>query len=150
VNTSGEPASTSKLSLKLINILLFKNPERTVLGVLLGFCFSFCARLFSPALKKIEYINIDNAPDWGWVALGLILINLPKVCSNICSKPKINEYIDEISELIEAGNFSESEKRLIYRNLVSQCVKNVTLKNDFTQEFNSVQNSIKKKKDIVS
>jgi hypothetical protein len=128
--------------LPLINILLLKNPERTVLGVLLGVVISFLSRLFSPLLETIKIMDIGKAPSWGWIPLGIVIINLSNIFTSTLTKPRINEEIDNISKLIEDGSFSASEKRQVYRSLINACLKNVTLKKDFTDELNKMQKDL--------
>lgn len=123
----------SRLVLSSVDILLLKNPERTILGTFLGLVFAFLSRLFKPALKQIEFIDVSAAPIWGWIPLGIIVVHLPMVLWGIFHKPAVNDEIDEIIQLIEKGRFSKIEKRQIYRNLVNQCVSNMTLKKDFSE-----------------
>lgn len=135
---------SNRLLLRAINILLLNNPERTVLGVLLGIVFSFLFKLFAPTLKTIKSIDVIGAPEVGWVALGIILLNLPTVLAKIVRPPKINEQVDALTRLIEQGNFSDAEKRRMYRDLVCKVLANVTLKGNFSSDF------IKVKKDFMS
>lgn len=136
----------NRIWLKLVNVLLLKNPERTVLGVLLGVVFSFFSKIFTPLLEKIQYIDISKAPTWGWIPLGIVFMNLPVIVSLIRKKPRINEKVDEVTKIIEEGNFSEVERRRMYRNLVSECVKNVSLHKNFAEEFDRIQNDLLKEK----
>jgi hypothetical protein len=131
--------NVSRLVLSFIDILLLKNPERTILGTFLGLVFAFLVRLFGPAIKRIEFIDPSAAPIWGWIPLGIILIHLPMVIWDIFHRPEINDEIDGIIKFIEKGQFSEIEKRLIYRNLVNQCVKNMTLRKDFSDTMARLQ-----------
>ncbi len=130
--------------LKAINILLLKNPERTVLGILLGVVYSFFANIFNPLLSKIQYIDMSKAPSGGWIPLGIICVNLPIIISHLFRKPIINEKVDEITKLIEAGCFTEIERRTMYRNLVSECIKNANLNKNFSEEFQLIQQKISK------
>lgn len=122
----------TRLVLSSVDILLLKNPERTILGTFLGLVFAFLSRLFRPAIKQIEFIDLSAAPIWGWIPLGIILIHLPMVFWGIFHRPAVNDEIDEILKLIEKGQFSKIEKRQIYRNLVNHCVSNMALKKDFS------------------
>jgi len=134
--------------LKFINILFLKNPERTVLGLLLGVVFSFLSKLFSPFLKTFNTIDINEAPDLGWVALGIVIINLPVIFANMVSRPKINEEIDSVTKLIEQGNFSDIEKRKLYRDLVCKVLAKVTLKDSFSKDFEKIQKKLLPEKSV--
>lgn len=133
----------SRLILRLIDVLLLRNPERTVMGVLLGIVFAFLTTLFHPVLIKVELFDITSAPKWGWIPLGILVVHLPMVVWNIVHKPTMNDEVDEIIRLIEKGNFTDSEKRQMYRNLIQQCISSVDLKRNFTETMQSVQQSLR-------
>jgi hypothetical protein len=137
-------AKSNGVMLKVVNILLLKNPERTVLGVLVGIVFSFLSKLFSPAMREIKSVDLTVAPEIGWLAIGIVLLNLPTIFSNMIRPPKINEQIDSLTKLIEQGNFSDAEKRKMYRDLVGKVLANVTMKGTFSTDF------VKVKKEFLS
>ncbi len=131
-----------RLVMRIIDVLLLKNPERTVLGVAIGSVLAFCSKLFTPVLKTIEFIDIEKAPIWGWIPIGIIITYFPIILWKFIHKPKVNDDIDELLRLIEQGNFSEAEKRLIYRNLIRQCIANVTLKKGFSTEVENLSKDL--------
>lgn len=117
----------SRQILRCIDILMLKNPERTVLGLLLGVVLSFLSKLFEPILIKVEYINIANIQYWEWIPFGIVIVHLPYILWSIIRKPFVNDEVDDIIRFIEKSNFSEKEKRIVYRNLVNKCIENITL-----------------------
>ena len=132
----------SRIIIKVIDVLLLKNPERTVLGVAFGAILAFCSKLFFPALKKIDIIDIERAPIWGWIPIGIIITYFPLILWKIINKPRVNDEIDELIRLIEHGNFTETEKRLLYRNLINQCISNVTLKKSFSSQISQLSKEL--------
>jgi hypothetical protein len=117
----------SRHLLRCVDILLMKNPERTVLGVLLGITLSFLSKLFEPSLVKIDSISLAKVHVWEFISLGILAIHFPYVISKIIRKPRINDDVDEVISLIEKSNFSEKEKRQMYRNLVNKCISSLSL-----------------------
>ena len=124
---SGDKDKSYNVALKAVSVLLLKNPERTVLGGVLGLALSFLFKLFSPALKSVSMINIQEASDYGWMAIGIILLYLPIIYDKLTKRPKINDEIDQVICLIEESNFSEPEKRNMYRELVNNILSTVSL-----------------------
>ncbi len=105
-------------------ILLIKYPTRTGLGVVLGYFFAFLIRIFEPTLKKIEFINLHEAPFWGWIVFGLLVMHIPTIYHSF-TRPSVGDSsIDKVLELIDTGNFSETEKRKHRRDLIASVSKN--------------------------
>lgn len=117
----------SRRLLRYIDILMLKNPERTVLGVLLGVVVSFLFKLFEPYLSKIDILNLAKLQLWEFISFGVIIVHIPYLLWSIIRKPLINDEVDDVIRLIESGNFSEKEKRQMYRNLVNKCVNSLSL-----------------------
>lgn len=132
----------SRIIIKVIDVLLLQNPERTVLGVAVGSIFAFFSRLFYPVLKKVDIIDIENTPLWGWIPIGIVVINIPLILWKIITKPRVNDGIDEVLRLIEQGNFTEIEKRSIYRKLINQCILNVTLNQNLSKQVNQLSKEL--------
>lgn len=130
----------SRIILKAINVLLIKYPERTGYGILLGSVFYFFTRLFSPLLKDKSLIDIDAAPFWGWIPLGIILTHLPFVIWSFFHRSKIDDNIDSIISVIEKSNTTEVEKRQLFRKLINKCVSNVILKENILSDFQKTEN----------
>ena len=132
----------SEIILKTIDILIMKNPERTGYGVLLGVVLLFFSKLFSPYLKQIEIIDIEMAPIWGWIPLGVIMTHFPSVIWSLFHKSKIDDNIDSIIKAIEKGNLSEIEKRHLYRKVITKCMEDVVLKSNISKQHESIKNSL--------
>lgn len=130
----------SRIILKAINILLIKYPERTGYGILLGSVLYFFTRLFSPLLKNKSFIDIEAAPFWGWIPLGIILTHFPFVIWSFFHKSKIDDNIDSIISVIEKSNTTEIEKRQLFRKLINKCVSNVILKENILSDFQKTEN----------
>lgn len=117
----------SRKVLYYVDVLMLKNPERTVLGFLLGLVLSFLSQLLKPALLKIEAISLTNIQPWEYIPVGVIIVHLPYILWSMFRKPFFNDEVDEVIRLVEHSNFSDKEKRNIYRNLVNKCTENLFL-----------------------
>ena len=138
-NVNKAEDKVTRVILQCVDILLLRNTERTVLGILLGITLGFLAHLFSPAFKASDIIDVSQAPLWGWVPFGIIIVHMPMILWDIFHKPNVNDDIDTIIRLIEEGNFAESEKRQIYRNLVTRCVSQLSTTGNFTDTKNKLE-----------
>lgn len=132
------------LVLKAVNVLLLKNPERTVLGGVLGLALSFLFKLFSPVLSSVTIIDTQGLSDCGWMALGVAILNLPIIFNKVSNRPKINDEVDSVISIIEQGNFSEPEKRRMYRELVTNLLSTVSLKTSLRKQQIKLQDEFEK------
>lgn len=112
--------------LRYINILMVNNPERTVLGLLLGIMFAFLTKLFEPYLNTIKFINVNNISLIGWLPFGIVLVHLPQTLWSIFTRPIIKDEIDDLIRLVEKSNLSDKEKRIAYRNIVNKCIDSIS------------------------
>lgn len=136
--------SISKLIMTAIDILMIKNPERTGYGILLGSVLMFLSKLFSPLFKQVSYMDIDATPFWGWITFGICITHLPFILWSIFHKSIVDDQIDSAIKIIEKGNFSENEKRQLFRKLVNKCVENVVLKKNTLDVFEETTKIIEK------
>ncbi|MFH2126788.1 MAG: hypothetical protein ABIK12_09740 [Pseudomonadota bacterium] len=117
----------NSMILSCIDFLLLRNPEKTILGIMLGLVCFFLTVIFKPVIINFHWLNLKDAPGWGWIPLGITAVNLPSILCSLFKKPLYSEEVDEISRVIDKGDFSEAERRQIYRRLVGECIKNITL-----------------------
>lgn len=127
----------SRHLLRYIDILMLRNPERTVLGILLGVVLSFLFKLFEPFLEKMDFLSLAKVQLWEYVSFGVLVIHLPYVLWSIIRKPSINDEVDEVIRLIERSNFIEKEKRQMYRNLVNKCINNLSMEKKRQLKFDA-------------
>ncbi len=118
---------------KAMDILFIKQPVRTSLGVIFGIFLDFLVNLFFPYFEKISIISIQRIRLWHLVATGITFLHLPSFFQYIYRKPIGTEKIDEVIQLIEAGNFSEIEKRQKYRQLIEKVLEKALDDEQFRQ-----------------
>lgn len=101
-----------------IEILLTKHQGRTSLGGILGSAIAFSVDLLSPVLHEITIVDFEKMPFYGWIPIGILIMHIPTIFSYLSTKPSGSESVDEAISLINKGNFSEQEKRKLYRDLI--------------------------------
>lgn len=127
---------------RALDVLFAKYPARTGLGVVLGGTFAFLARLFEPGLRSVAVLDVANAPLWGWLAVGILVLHAPTIRALFKQRPIGNDAIDQALDLIDRGNFTQSEKRQQYRNLIAQASTNIALSSATQREVSSVEQSL--------
>lgn len=137
----------SKLISQGLDILFAKYPTRTGLGVVLGSFLSFLTELFEPILKKIEMVDFNAAPWWGWLALGLIIMHFPTILSIFKQNSIGNDAVDQALELIERGDFSKIERRQHYRNLIEKVSSSLALSHSTNQEVKKIEKGLQRNTD---
>lgn len=107
---------------RALDIVLSKYPARTGLGVVTGLLLHLLAELFSPALKAVPFLDISSLGWWQWLAPGLLIMHAPTILSILKQRSIGNDEVDQVLQLIERGNFSESERRQQYRMLINRVI----------------------------
>lgn len=135
---------------RALDILLAKYPARTGLGVVLGLFISFILDLFKPALQKLEWIDYSAAPWWGGLTLGILAMHAPTIISLFRAKSIGNEEVDKVLALIEAGNFSEEERRTRFREIVVTFANQLSINQSTSNTIKELDIISKQKKDRKS
>jgi len=112
--------------LRTVDILLLKNPERTALGVMLGFSMDGLLRLFEPTLAY-HHITLGHAGWWCFLSLGIVVVHLPFILWSVRHRPRLTDEIEGLIGLIEATNIGDLEKRQAYRLVVNKCIDQFSL-----------------------
>ncbi len=124
---------------RALDVVFVKYPARTGLGVVLGGTFAFLARLFEPSLRSIDFADFSNAPTWGWLMLGVLIMHTPTIRALFKQQPIGNDVIDQALDLIERGNCNQAEKRQQYRNLIAQVSATLALNITAQREVSDVE-----------
>jgi len=125
-----------------LDILLLKHPTRTSIGIVLGFALSFLTQLFGPILNNLWYVDMKNAPTFGWLSIGIIIAYFPLLQWNMFNKTSVNEEVNELILLIDKGNFSTIEKKQQYRLLVSKMSEHIFLNNETQRNMKKIKDKI--------
>ena len=105
-----------------VDMLLLKDPVRTSLGLVLGGTLSFLRILLEPALRDIPFANFVDAPPWGWLALGTLIMHVPTVL-HLWKRPSVGSHaMDMFFASIDRAGFSAAERRQLYRRLIERIV----------------------------
>ena len=116
----------SAIALRALDVLLLRNPERTALGVMLGFTCHGALNLLGPALA-LHHISVSNIEWWECLTFGIVIVHLPFLLWSIRHKPLISDELESLLQLIELSNIGELEKRQAYRRLVNKCIEEFSL-----------------------
>lgn len=127
---------------RALDVLFAKYPARTGLGVVLGGTLAFLARLFEPGLRTFAVLDIGNAPLWGWFAVGILILHTPTIRALFKQQPIGNDAIDQALDLIDRGNFTQSEKRQQYRTLIAKATESIALSSATQREVSNVERSL--------
>lgn len=134
----------SKLISQGLDVLFAKYPTRTGLGVILGCALSFFTKLFGPVLQQIDIADFDATPWWGWITVGLIIMHIPTIFSVFMQKSIGNDTVDQALELIERGDFSKSERRQLYRNLIEKVSVSLALSPNTRREVQQIEEELQR------
>jgi hypothetical protein len=132
------PENLSRYLLKVVNIVLFKNPERTAVGILFGSVISFFFKLFEPAIVKYTFINVNNSNLFDWILFGVLIVHSPYLIWNVFNKSKVDENYDAFVRVLEGSNLSDAEKREAYRKLVNKFLDNVILSEELSEAYKKI------------
>lgn len=134
--------SGSRILNRALDVIFAKYPARTGLGVILGCALGFATRLFAPVLKSIEFADFVGAPWWGWITLGILIMHSPTIVSLFMQKAIGNDAVDQALDLIERGNFTQTERRQQYRNLIERVSSNVALNQTTKRAVKKIEKGI--------
>lgn len=132
----------TKLLNQALDVLFAKYPTRTGLGVILGGVFWFLTKLFSPLLRDFTAIDINNNSLWGWLFVGMVIMHMPTIISAFRQNSIGNEEIDQALELINRGNFTNIERRQLFRNLIEKVCNKIALSATTRTEVQKIQTEL--------
>jgi hypothetical protein len=112
------PDKLSAIAYHALRLLLIRNPQRVSWGIFLGFFIYFLVILFSPSLREITGVDFANAPAWGWIVLGVFMVNWREVWHLSQVRAPLGEEFEDAFETMRRGNFSDTERRAMCRKLV--------------------------------
>lgn len=126
-----------------LDILFTSDPARSSLGVAFGMVLALVARVFGPALRSWrEFIDLDAAPWYGWLCLGILIMHIPTVLSLFKQNPVGDSEIDKVLDLIDRGNFSDQEKRRQYRMLIERASSQIGLKATARAQISEIERQL--------
>lgn len=102
---------------KVIDVLYLFSPVRTAMGVLLGIFLQGIVAILRPETKKSLPVDLDAAPWYFFIVVGLVLLHLPTIFRLFYPRKSLTESVDDVLRLIESANFSDDERRVAYRKL---------------------------------
>lgn len=137
----------TKLISQGLDVLFAKYPTRTGLGVIFGAVLYFFTKLFSPFLEKIEIVDFNSTPWWGWLTVGLIIMHIPTIFSAFKQNSIGNDVVDQALELIERGDFSKAERRQHYRNLIEKVSSSLALSHSTNREVQQIEKELQRNSD---
>lgn len=114
------------VTLRVLDALLVRNPERTATGLTFGLSIQGLFELLKPILIQSGF-NLGPFDWWASISLGIALVNIPSILWSVSHKPLVSDEVENIIELIETTNLGEIEKRIAYRRLVNKCIDQFTL-----------------------
>jgi hypothetical protein len=123
-NKGGNRAAAAVL--RVVDILLIRNPERTAIGVLLGLAIQGIFDVVSPLLIH-NGISIGRLDWWASISCGIVVVHLPFIVWSISHRPLVNDELEGIIRLVESTNIGELEKRSAYRQVVNKCIEQFSL-----------------------
>lgn len=125
-SVSSRESRLAAISLRALDILLIKNPERTAIGLIFGLALQGAFNVFSPLFAKAG-ILLGPFDWWASICLGIALVHLPFIVWSVHHKPLISDELENLMELIESTNIGEAEKRSAYRRVVNKCIDQFAL-----------------------
>jgi len=123
--TKGGNRATAVL-LRVVDILLIRNPERTAIGVLLGLAIQGIFDVLFPLLVQ-HGVSIGRMDWWASISCGVVFVHLPFIVWSISHRPLVNDELEGIIQLVESTNIGELEKRSAYRQVVNKCIEQFSL-----------------------
>lgn len=113
---------------KAINILLIRNPERTAYGIVLGFVLIGAKEALvhlttgkvMNAIQSINYLSI--------FCFGILLVRADIILKRQPVDKEIITKFNTIKTTINEANFSEAEKRRLYREFIQRVYKDIEIK----------------------
>ena len=113
---------------KAINILLIRNPERTAYGIVLGFVLIGAKEALvhlttgkvMNAIQSINYLSI--------FCFGILLVRADIILKRQPVDKEIITKFNTIKTTINEANFSEAEKRRLYREFIQRVYKEIEIK----------------------
>jgi hypothetical protein len=107
----------------LLDNLLLRNGKGTSLGFLYGILFSGIVKLFNPVLQKLKIIDVEKLAMYHFIALGIIIMNLPWLTKKPSFTPQIEDALDAI-KLAKENGMNEAHVQLLYKRLVEMAIDN--------------------------
>lgn len=121
-----------------INILVSKHPGRTSLGIVLGPSIFFGIEVAAKVTGEKTFIDLVEIDGWKWIPPSILICHSPTLIKYLSTKTTGNEDVDERLELIERGNFSEIEKRALFRELIEDVARNARFTKQISREIEKI------------
>ncbi len=116
----------SSATIRLLDALILRNPERTAIGGTLGFAIHGLLGIIRPALTA-KGVILGEVEWWASLCIGVAFVHIPFILAAIRRKPLINDELEGLIKLIESTNIGELEKRMAYRKVVNKCIDEFSL-----------------------
>lgn len=98
---------------KTFKILFLYNVVGTSLGALVGIIFLSLQDMLATYCPAVGLVR-----GYGFIAFGILIFNIKPLSKKTYEDPKIELNLKYIREVIQEGNFSEKEKRAIWRKMI--------------------------------
>lgn len=126
----------TKILLQVINILFLYNVTGTSYGVLVGLIILGCQDLittFFPIFGLIKW--------YGFIAIGILIFNIKPFVKKEYVDPKMEKQLRYVREVVKEGNFSDKEKRMIWRKTINSIIIGPTETNTSCEDSSNNWNS---------
>jgi hypothetical protein len=99
-----------------------------------GVALRFPLAMLSP-MAQVHGIDISRIGLLELIPFGVCFAHISTLLGFLSTRPHSDESIDDAMRLIKEGNFSDTERRALYRKLVETVLKNVALSPKVQQEM---------------
>lgn len=126
----------SSLFYEVINLLLLKHGVRTSLGLVVGFSFQGLLLLFSPILKNINWVSIENIKIIHLLSMGVLLLHIPTIIKFLFKSTIIDETIDDAFTFMKSLDLTPLEENEFKRKLMNSFIEKLTLNKKLSKQLN--------------
>lgn len=127
---------------QVLDILFLNNPIRSSWGFLFGVVLACFEPAFAPVIVDLLKVDFSEVPMIGWLALGLLVFNIPFSAK----KEKVSLRKEEALELIAQGEkagMSKLEVKQRFRNLVQACTDEIANNEELQNEVDRLRQQLK-------
>jgi len=132
----------TRLSKRVLDILLLSNPFRTSMGLLLGVILWGFMPVFSPAIKEATRLDFSSIHPVAWVCFGVFAVNLKALLFKRKIPKRAEETLALIEEARKAG-ITDLEIKQKYRLLIQKYTDNVGLNQKTQRELEEVKRKLR-------
>jgi hypothetical protein len=130
----------SRVVVRAIDFLFLNSPLRSCFGVILGGVAYVGLQAAAQIVTGVDSLaRVAALPFWYWFFPGLLVTHFRKIISLINKEAVVDESIENAMSVIEMGNFTDSEKRRRYRELVELVFKRIRFTDKTQMEIDSAQ-----------